>query len=81
LSKSPIALKREQEAIEERKRREEERRLQKERKTQNYLRRVKTSQPTKAARIFKEETQQMTTSELKEEPKSLWGKFIRWLTT
>jgi hypothetical protein len=78
--KNPIALQREQEALEARKKREEEDRLRKERRTQNYLKKVKAPQPTKAARIFNEETQQMSASELQEPPKSLWGKFIKWLT-
>jgi hypothetical protein len=80
ISKNPIALQREQEALEARKKREEEDMLRKERRTQNYLKKVKAPQPTKAVRIFNEETQQMSASELQEPPKSLWGKFIKWLT-
>jgi hypothetical protein len=80
-SKNPIALQRELEAHEAMKRREEEHRLRKEVRTQNYLKKVKAPQPTKAARIFNEETQQMSASDLQESPKSLWGKFIKWLTT
>lgn len=80
-SKNPIALQREQEALEARKKMEEERRLQKERRTQNYLKKVKAPQPTKPARIFNEETQEMSVSELQEPPKTLWGKFVKWLTT
>lgn len=79
-TKNPIALQREQEALEARKKREEEDRLRKERRTLNYLKKVKAPQPTKAARIFNEETQQMSASELQEPPKSLWGKFKRWLS-
>ena len=80
-SKNPIALQREHEAREARKKREEEDKLRKERRTQNYLKKVKTPQPTKAVRIFKEETQQMSAHELQEPPKSLWGRFVKWLTT
>ena len=80
-AKNPIALRREQEAEEARKKSEEEHRLLKERRTQNYLKKVKTPQQTKAVRIFKEETQEMSASELKEPPKTLWGKFVKWLTT
>jgi hypothetical protein len=80
-SKNPIAVRREQEAEEERKKREEEYRLQKERRTQNYLKKVKAPQQTKAVRIFKEDTQQMSVSELQDPPKTLWGKFMKWLTT
>lgn len=81
IPKNPIALQRELEAEEARKRREEEQRLRKEVRTQNYLKKVKTPQPTKAARIFNEETQQMSASELQEPPKSFWGKFVKWLTS
>jgi hypothetical protein len=80
-SKNPIALQREQEAREARKKREEENKNRKERRTQNYLKKVKAPQPTKAVRIFKEETQQMSAHELQEPPKSLWGRFVKWLTT
>ncbi len=80
-SKNPIALQREQEAREARKKREEEHKLRKERRTQNYLKKVKTAQPTKAVRIFKEETQEMSPTELQEPPKSVWGRFVRWLTS
>jgi hypothetical protein len=80
-AKNPIALQREQEALDASKKREEERNLQKERRTQNYLKKVKAPQPTKAARIFKEETQQISASDLHEPPKTLWAKFVRWLTT
>lgn len=79
--KNPIALQREMEAHEARKRVEEENRLRKEKRTQNYLKKVKAPQPTKAARIFNEETQQMSASDLQEPPKSLWGKFKKWLTS
>ena len=78
--KNTIALQREQEAREAKKKREEENRLQKERRTQNYLKKVKSQQPTKAARIFKEDTLEMSASELQEPPKSIWGKFVKWLT-
>jgi hypothetical protein len=80
-AKNPIALQREQEALEAKKKREEEIRLQKEKRTQNYLKKVKTQQPTKAARIIKEEAEEMSADELVEPPKTLWGKFLRWLTT
>lgn len=79
--KNPIALQREQEAREAKKKREEEDRLRKERRTQNYLKKVKAPQPTKAVRIFKEDTQEMSASELQEPPKSIWGKFVKWLTS
>jgi hypothetical protein len=78
---NPIALQREQEALEAQKKREEELRRQKEKRTQNYLKKVKTPQPTKAAKFIKEQTEQMSATELAEPPKTWWGKFIKWLTT
>ncbi len=78
---NPIALQRQQEAREAKKKKEEENRLRKERRTQNYLKKVKAPQPTKAARIFKEDTQEMSASELQEPPKSIWGKLMKWLTS
>ena len=79
--KNSIALKREQEAMDAKKKREEELRLQKERRTQNYLKKVKAPQPTKAARLFRENTMEMSQQELAEKPKTWWGKLLRWLTT
>lgn len=80
-TKNPIALEREREALETQKKKEEEAKLQKERRTQNYLKKVKTAAPTKAAKLVKEEVEEMSPAELKEPPKTLWGKFVRWLTT
>jgi hypothetical protein len=78
---NPIALEREREALEAKKKKEEEARLQKERRTQNYLKKVKTAAPTKAVKLVKEEVEEMSAMELKEPPKTLWGRFVRWLTT
>jgi len=80
-AKNPIALQREREALEEQKKREEESQLKKEKRTQNYLKKVKAHQPTKAAKLIREETEEMSAAELAEPPKTLWGKFVRWLTT
>lgn len=80
-SKNPIAFEREQEALETKKKLEAEAERQKERRTQSYLKKVKTAQPTKATKIVKEETEQMSAAELEEPPKTLWGKLVRWLTT
>jgi DNA polymerase III gamma/tau subunit len=78
---NPIALQREHEAFEVKKQKEEELRRQKEKRTQNYLKKVKAPQPTKAAKFIKEQTEQMSAAELAEPPKTWWGKFIKWLTT
>lgn len=80
-AKNPIALQREQEALEAKKKHEEEIRRQKEKRTQNYLRKVKAQQPTKAARIIKEEAEEMSAADLVEPPKTWWGKLMRWLTS
>lgn len=80
-TKNPIALQREREALEAKKKREEETRQQKERRTQNYHRKVKAHQPTKAARVLREETEELSAAELELPPKTWWGKFVKWLTT
>ena len=46
-----------------------------------YLKKVKVNGPTKAARIYAEPVDQYTSAPRKEEPKTLLGKFLRWLTT
>lgn len=80
-AKNPIALQREREALMAQKKREEELQLKKEKRTQNYLKKVKAHQPTKAAKLIREEAEEMSAAELAEPPKTLWGKFVRWLTT
>ncbi len=79
-SKNPIALKREREALEAKEKRESEARLQKERRTQNYLKKVKSSQPTKAVKLVDEPLMEMSAAELAEHPKTWWAKFMKWLT-
>jgi hypothetical protein len=80
-AKNPIAKQREEEELEAKKKRDEALRLQKEKRTQNYLKKVKNQQPTKAARFMREETEEMSTAQLQEPPKTWWGKFLKWLTT
>ena len=79
-AKNPIALQREREALAAQKKREEELQVKKEKRTQNYLKKVKAHQPTKAAKLIREETEEMTAAELAEPPKTWWGKFIKWFT-
>ena len=79
--KNPIALQREREALAAQQKREEELQLKKEKRTQNYLKKVKSHQPTKAAKLHREEAEEMSAAELAEPPKTLWRKFIRWLKT
>lgn len=75
--KNPIALKREQEALEAERKRKERAELEKEKRTQNYLKRVKSA-PTKAVKRVDEE---QVTEEMEEEVKAptTWiGNFFRW---
>ena len=80
-AKNPVAMQREQEALEAQRKREEELKLQKERRTQNYLKKVKPHQPTKAAKLIREEAVQLSSAELKERPKTWWGKLVHWFTS
>jgi hypothetical protein len=79
--KNPVALQREREMKEELQKREQKAEQEKERKTQNYLKKVKMSPPTKAVRMVDEPLEQMTNEHLKEESKSWFGKLIKWLST
>lgn len=79
--KNPIALQREHEMNEEMEKRKQRAAEAKERKTQNYLKKVKHSPPTKAVRMIDEPTEQLSAEELKEEPRSWLGKFVKWLSS
>jgi hypothetical protein len=52
-----------------------------EKRTQYYLQRVKTGQPTKAAKMIDEPTESLSLKEEKPAPKTWFGKFLRWLNT
>ena len=75
--KNPITLQREQEAIEAEKKRQDRAQQQKEQRTQNYLRRVKTAAPTKSARLVEEPTEVL--SKIEDKPTTFLGRFLRWL--
>jgi hypothetical protein len=79
--KNPVALKREREEKEAEERRMEEAIRQKEKRTQYYQSRVKPSVPTKAARIIDEPLYHSSETPVRDQPKTIWGKFLRWLTT
>jgi hypothetical protein len=79
MPKNPIALKREQEAQEAMKKKREFAQREKEKRTQHYLGKVKTVAPIKSARIVNEEVEEL--KPLAPVPKTLWGKFLRWLNT
>ena len=78
--KNPVALQREREEREAERKRKEKLQREKEKKTYNYLSRVKTQAPTKKSQYVKEQIEEapIITEKM---PKSLWGKFLRWLRT
>ncbi len=78
--KNPVALQREREQEEARRKREAQLEQQKERKKEYYLSRVKTGAPTKPARIHKEEVEEMAPLP-EERPKTIWGRFMKWLNS
>jgi len=80
--RNPIAAQREREAREAEERRKAEAIQLKEKRTQYYNTRVKPPAPTKAARLINEEVVRMEDVEhVKAEPKTWWGRFVRWMTT
>ncbi len=78
---NPIALQREREAQAAEEKRKAAKIKEKENKTEYYLNRVKANAPTKPARIYSDPVEHYTSATKKEEPKTLLGKFLRWLTT
>ncbi len=78
--KNPITLQREQEERERKRKLEEARERDKERRAQYYQKRLKPQVPTKAVRLVDEEVEEMPALE-PERPKTLWGRFKRWLNT
>ncbi|MEO7990704.1 MAG: hypothetical protein ABI663_14245 [Chryseolinea sp.] len=75
---NPVALQREREARAVEEKRKADAIKEKEKRTEYYLNRVKTSVPTKAARIYSESVEEYKVPK-KDEPKTLLGKFFRWL--
>ena len=76
--KNPIAQQRDKEAreLEEKKRAALER--EKERRRDNYFNKVKVGRPTKATRLYEEPVEEISVKQ-EAQPKTLWGKFIKWL--
>jgi hypothetical protein len=79
IRKNPIALQREREAMEEEKRKQEKAERDKEKRTRNYLKKVKASAPTKPLKLMREQTEEL--SEETKTPKTVLGRFFKWLTT
>lgn len=77
--RNPVALQREREIREAEERKKEEIKKEKERRTHYYNSRVKQGAPKRAARLVDEPLEAL--HEIKEEPKTIWGKIWRWLTT
>lgn len=75
--KNPVALQREREEQEAEKKRQAEAERKKEKQTQHYLKKVKTSGPTKAAKLYKEEVVEMS-DDFRPTPKTWFGKLLRW---
>jgi len=80
-ARNPIAVQREEHARKEEEKRKEKLERDKEKRTQYYLQRVKTGQPTKAAKMVSEPTESYSLKEEKPAPKTWVGKFLRWLNT
>ena len=77
--RNPLEVQRQREAEERRQHRKEELEREKERRTQNYLKKVKSA-PTRPVRR-QEETVVETQVESRPAPRTWLGKFARWLTT
>lgn len=75
--KNPIALQREREIQEAEKRKQERAIQQKEQRTNNYLKKVRTAAPTKSAKLIAEPLEELTRAE--EPPKTFFARFLHWL--
>ncbi len=77
--RNPIAQQREREAQEAEEKKKAAAEREKERRKDNYLKKVKVSQPTKAVKLYEEQEESQGAKPTKPAPKTLWGKFINWL--
>jgi hypothetical protein len=77
--KNPITLEREREAQEAEAKRQVKSEQEKEQRTKNYYKKVKISAPTKRIKMVDEPTTEMTAAELMETPRTLVGRFLKWL--
>jgi hypothetical protein len=80
-AKNPIALQREREARETESRRLAELEREKQKRALHYRKKVKEAPPTKRVRMVEEPVEELPQAELREPPKTWWGKFMRWLNT
>jgi hypothetical protein len=77
--RNPIAQQRQREASEAEERKKAATEREKERRRENYLKKVKLGQPTKAMKLMDEPTEQLSERQLEETPTSWWGRFKKWL--
>lgn len=81
-SKNPIVLQREKEAREAEAKKLEQAARDKERKTLTYMKKMNSRQPTKAVKNLREvEEEVVEAAPSRPEPKTAWGRFMRWLNT
>lgn len=78
--KNPVTLQREREAREAERKGHAEAELEKERRRQKYLSKVRINVPTKPAKIYEEEVEELQQDLRREEPKAgFLGRFLGWL--
>jgi len=80
-ARNPMAELREKNAREEEAKRNAKAERDKEKRTQYYFQRVKTGQPTKAVKLMAEPVETYSSKDVRPEPKTWWGKFLRWLNS
>jgi hypothetical protein len=78
--RNPIAQQREAEAREKEESRRKAIEQEKERKRLNYLNKIKTTQPVKAVRIY-DESEERVEIKPEKQPRTWFGKFLKWLNT
>lgn len=80
--RNPIALQREREAREAEAKRKKEAEQEKERRTLNYQKRIKPVQQVKSSKFYEEkEAPTPKKSKQEEKPRTLLGRFLRWLNS
>jgi hypothetical protein len=75
--KNPIIVRRERDARETEQKMKAMALLEKEKRTQNYLRKIKDPVPTKPTRPYREPVVDIS-QEIQETPSSWWGRFMKW---
>lgn len=78
-AKNPLAIAREHELAKEQEKRKAETERRKQIKAQNYAKKIQQTTPQKRAKIDKKPIKIKRV--VQQKPKSLWARFIKWLTT